>query len=259
MGIRDTTEFAVEYNEWLCPQPGNFQEVRKLLKVRSLNLHVHEKKADIHRSGSIKEIEPIIPSLNKMQMPGPESFTGKFYQTFRGNRTSRLSSLPEYGSRENTANSFCRTGGILMPKPEVNQQACLWSYHLRGWSRTGMCSRPAWDTNWDLDSKRRKKRTEYRERKERKIKDHYPQWHKYKISNERQAKQTKNHTPQPSHLIGAIENRFRQTHHPDLAGWLATELLGPLVLTSPGQLWTQPNKTVNLLKTKLGILKMYYY
>lgn len=57
-------------------QPWDVQELPNLPKVKSLSLpNSIKKKNKYNYSGSIKEVEPTISSLNKMQMTAPENFT----------------------------------------------------------------------------------------------------------------------------------------------------------------------------------------
>ena len=51
------------------------------------------KKKNINRPVTINEIETVILKSSKNKSPGPDGFTGKFYQIFRGELTSILLKL----------------------------------------------------------------------------------------------------------------------------------------------------------------------
>ena len=61
----------------------NLREMNKFLKTCRLSRLNNEERENLNRAITSKEIEPVTKNLLMMKSPGPDDFTGEFYQMFK--------------------------------------------------------------------------------------------------------------------------------------------------------------------------------
>ena len=107
------------YKQTLCQyngQPGRNGQI--LRKAQPLRLN-QEEIENINRPITNTEIETVIKNLPTNKSPGPEVFTGEFYQTFRDELTPILFKFFQNIAEGGTLpNSFYEATITLIPKPD---------------------------------------------------------------------------------------------------------------------------------------------
>ena len=97
----------------------NLEEMDKFLEKFNLPKLSQEEIEIMSNPITISEIEAVIKNLPKHKSPGPDGFTGEFYQTFRGELMPILLNLFQKTAEEGTLpNSFYTATIILIPKPD---------------------------------------------------------------------------------------------------------------------------------------------
>ena len=97
----------------------NLEEMDKFLEMHNLPRLNQEEIENMSRPITSTEIETVIKNLPKNKSPGPDGFTGEFYQTFREELTTILLKLfQNIAEEESLPNSFYESTMTLIPKPE---------------------------------------------------------------------------------------------------------------------------------------------
>ena len=91
----------------------------KFLEKQNLPRLNQEEIDNIYRPITSTEIETVIKNLPTNRSPGPDGFTGEFYQTFRAELTPILLKLFQNIGEEGTLpNAFYKATITLTPKPD---------------------------------------------------------------------------------------------------------------------------------------------
>ena len=94
----------------------NHKEMDKFLERYNFPRLNQEELESINRPITSNEIETVIKNLPTNRSPGPDVFTGEFYQTFRELLTSILLKLfQKIAERETLPNSFYEANVTLIP------------------------------------------------------------------------------------------------------------------------------------------------
>ena len=111
---------------------GNFDEMDKFLEVYYTPKLNHEEIEKLNRPITSTEIETVIKNLPTNKSPGPDGFTGEFYQTFRDELTPILLKLFQNIAEGGTLpKSFHEATITLIPKPDkhVTKKKTTDQYH----------------------------------------------------------------------------------------------------------------------------------
>ena len=95
------------------------ERMNKFVERYNLPRLNQEEIENMNRPITSNEIEPVIKNLPTNRSPGPDGFTGEFYQTFREELTPILLKLFQNIAKEGTLpNSFYEATITFIPKPD---------------------------------------------------------------------------------------------------------------------------------------------
>ena len=107
------------YKQLYANKMDNLEEMDNFLQKHNLLRLNQEEIENINRPITSTEIETVIKNLPKNKIPGPDGFTGKFYQTFREELTPILLKLFQNIAQGGTfPNSSYKATIALIPKPD---------------------------------------------------------------------------------------------------------------------------------------------
>ena len=107
------------YNQLYANKRNDLEEMDKFLERYNFPRLNQEELENINRPITSNEIETGIKNLPRNKSPGPDGFTGKFYQTFREELTPILLKLfPKIAERGTLPNSFYEATITMIPKPD---------------------------------------------------------------------------------------------------------------------------------------------
>ena len=107
------------YEQLYANKMDNLEEMDKFLEKHNFPRLNQEEIENINRPITSTKIETVIKNLPTNKTPGPDGFTGEFYQTFQEELTPILLKLFQNTAEGRTlSNSFYEATITLIPKPD---------------------------------------------------------------------------------------------------------------------------------------------
>ena len=107
------------YQQLYANKMDNLEEMDKFLEKYNLPKLNQEEIENLNRPITSTEIETVIKNLPTNKSPGPDGFTGEFYQKFRDELTPiLLKPFQEIAEEGKLPNSFYEATIILISKPD---------------------------------------------------------------------------------------------------------------------------------------------
>ena len=107
------------YKQLYANKMDNLEEMDRFLEMHNLPRLNQEEIENMNRPITSTEIETMIKNLPTNKSPGPDGFTGEFYQTFREEITPILLKLFQNIAEGGTlSNSSYKATITLIPKPD---------------------------------------------------------------------------------------------------------------------------------------------
>ena len=109
----------VYYKQLYANKMDNLEEMDKFLETHNMPRWNQEVIENMNRPITSTEMETVIKYLPTNKSPGPDGFTGQFYQTFREELTPILLKLFQNIAEGGTlSNTFYEATITLIPKPD---------------------------------------------------------------------------------------------------------------------------------------------